>query len=60
MKQFLAKSPVQRKMVFQQDLVPWHTSNVVKEQTVELRLRVFDWAPKSPDLNLGREALVCS
>ena len=51
MKQFLAKHPVQGKMVFQQDLVPWHTSNILKKQIVKLKLRVFDWAPKSLDLN---------
>ena len=50
-KQFLAKTPAQGKMVFQQDLSPWHTSNIVKEKVVKLKLRVLDWAPKSPDLN---------
>ena len=33
-KQFLAKTPLQRKMVFQQDLALWHTSHVVKEKIV--------------------------
>ena len=51
MKQFLAKTPAQGRMVLQRDLAPWHTSNVVKEQIVKLKLRVLDWAPKSPDLS---------
>ena len=50
-KQFLAKTPAQRKMMFEQDLTPWHTSNIVKKQIVKLKLRVLDWAPKSPDLS---------
>ena len=50
-KQFLAKTPAQGKMVFQQDLSPWHTSNIVKEKIVKVKLRVLDCAPKSPDLN---------
>ena len=37
--------------MFQQDLAPWHTSNIVKEKIVKLKLRVLDWAPKSSDLN---------
>ncbi|CAM4796680.1 unnamed protein product [Rotaria magnacalcarata] len=50
-KQLLTKSPAQRKMVFQQDLAPWHTSNIVKEKIIRLKLKMLDWAPKSPDLN---------
>ena len=38
-------------MIFQQDLAPWHTSNMVKEKIVKLKLNVLEWAPKSPDLN---------
>ena len=52
MNQFLAKIPAQGKMVFEQDLISWHTSNVVEEKIAKLKLRMFDWAPKSPDLNL--------
>ena len=52
MKQFLAKMPVQQgKMMFEQDLAPWHTSNIVKEKIAKLRLRMLGWALKSPDLN---------
>ena len=48
-KQFLAKTPAQGKMVFQQDLAPWHISNIVKEKIVKLKIRAFDW---TLDLNL--------
>ena len=37
--------------MFHQDLAPWHTSNFVKEKIVKLKLRVLDWALKSPELN---------
>ena len=37
-KQFLAKTPATAKMIFQQDLAPWHTSNMVKEKIVKLKL----------------------
>ena len=50
-KQFLAKIVAQRKMVFEQDLVPRHMSIIVKEKIVKLKLRVLDWALKSSDLN---------
>ena len=50
-KQFLAKTPVQGRMVFEQDLTRWYTSNIVKEKVVKLKLRVLDWAQKSQDLN---------
>ena len=50
-KQFLAKTPATAKMIFQQDLAPWHTSNMVKEKIVKLKLNVLELAPKSPDLN---------
>ena len=41
-KQFLAKTQVQGKMVSEQNLAPWHTSNIVKEKLVKLKLRVLD------------------
>ena len=50
-KQFLAKIWAQGKMMLQQDLAPWHTSNIVKEKIAKLKLRMLDWAPKSPYLN---------
>ena len=42
MKQFLVKTPMQGKMVFEQDLTPWHTSNIVKEKITKLKLRALD------------------
>ena len=51
-KQFLANIPAQGKMVFEQDLASWHTSNIVKEKIAKLKLRMPVWAPKRPDLNL--------
>ena len=51
MQQFLAKIPAQGKMVFQQDLTSWHTSNIVKEKIAKVKLIMLDWALKSPDLN---------
>ena len=50
-KQLVAKIHEQGKIVFQQDLAPCHTSNIVKEKIVKPRLGVLDWAPKMPDLN---------
>ena len=41
-KQVLAKIPAHGKIVFQQDLAPWHTSNIFKEKTVKLKLRILD------------------
>ena len=51
LKQFITKIPNKTKMIFQQDLAPWHTSDIVKEKIAKLKLNVLDWAPKSPDLN---------
>ena len=50
-KQFLTKIPAQGEMVFQQDLAPWHTSNIFKEKIAKLKLRMLEWAPKRPYLN---------
>ena len=50
-KRFLAKIPTQGKIVFQPNLAPWYTSNIVKEKIVKPKLGLFDWAPKMPDLN---------
>ena len=50
-KQFLQKFRAQGKIVFQQVLAPWHTSNTVKENIAKLKLGMLEWAPKSPDFN---------
>ena len=51
MKYFLEKFPAPGKMMFEQAFAPWHTSNIVKEKIVKLKLRILDWVPKSTDLN---------
>ena len=45
-KQFLAKTPATAKMIFQQGLAPWYTSNMVKEKIIKLKLNVPEWPPK--------------
>ena len=37
--------------MFEQDLTPWRSSNIVKEKIVKLKLRMFNWALKRPALN---------
>ncbi|CAF3398923.1 unnamed protein product [Rotaria socialis] len=51
LKRSMAKFLKKTKMIYQQDLAPWHTSGIVKEKITKLKLNVLDWAPKSPDLN---------
>ncbi|CAF4308706.1 unnamed protein product [Rotaria sp. Silwood2] len=43
------------KYIFQHDLVPWHTSNIVKEQITKLKINMLEWPSKSPDLNVVEE-----
>ena len=51
LKHSLKKIRKQTKVIYQQDLAPWHTSDIVKEKIAKLKLTVLDWVPKSPDLN---------
>ena len=51
LKQSIAKIPVKNKIIFQQDLAPWHTSRIVKEKIEKMKLNLLNWTPKSPDLN---------
>ena len=51
LKHSMAQIPKNTKIFFQQDLAPWHTSNIMKEKIAKLKLALLDWAPKSPDLN---------
>ena len=51
LKQSMAGITSKKKIIYQQDLAPWHTSNIVKDQIRKMKLKVLDWAPKSPDLN---------
>ena len=48
----MAKFSKKTKMVCQEGLTPWHTSNIVKDKIAKLKLNVLDWAPTSPNLNL--------
>ena len=51
LKHSMAQIPKNTKIFFQQDLAPWHTSNIVKEKIAKLKLDLLDWASKSPDLH---------
>lgn len=51
LKEFMNKFPKNNRPMFQHDLAPWHTANIVKDQISKLKLKMLDWAPKSPDLN---------
>ena len=51
LKHSMAQIPKNTKIFFQQDLAPWHTSNIVKEKIAKLKPDLLDWAPKSSDLN---------
>ena len=51
LKRSMAKFPKKTKMVYQEDFVPWQTSNIVKGKIAKLKLNVLDWALKSPHLN---------
>jgi transposase len=51
LKQSIEKLPNKNGIVFQQDLVPWHTSKIIKEKMDKMGLKVLKWTPKSPDLN---------
>ena len=51
LKQSMAKLPKKTMFIFQQDLAPWHTSNLVKEKISKMKLNVLPWTAKSPDLN---------
>ena len=49
--QSMSMVPNKSELIFQQDLAPWHTSNIVQATIKQMKLKVLDWAPKSPDLN---------
>lgn len=51
LKRSMAKLQDKQKIIYQQDLAPWHTSNLVKAKIQKLKLKVMDWPAKSPDLN---------
>ena len=37
--------------MFQQDFAPWHTSKLVSEKIVKMKLIMLEWVTKSPNLN---------
>ena len=49
--QSMSMVPNKSELIFQQDLAPWHISNIVQATIKQMKLKVLDWAPKSPDLN---------
>jgi transposase len=51
LKKSIEKIGQKDKIIFQQDLAPWHTSKIVQAKIAVLGLKVLKWAPKSPDLN---------
>ena len=47
----MAKLHDKVKIIYQQDLAPWHTSEIFKAKIDKMKLKVLDWPAKSPDLN---------
>ena len=50
--QSMSMMPNKSEFIFQQDLAPWHTLNIVQATIKQMKLKVLDWTPKSSDLNL--------
>ena len=55
LKRSMAKFPKKTKMVYQQDLAPWDTSNIVKDKIAKLKVNVLNWAPKKSCLEPDRD-----
>ena len=51
LKRSIAKLPDRGKIIYQQDLAPWHTSKMVKTKMKKMKLKVLEWPAKSSDLN---------
>ena len=47
----MAKFHNKDKIIYQQDLAPWHTYNMMKAKVKKIKLKALDWAAKHSDLN---------
>ena len=50
-KRSMAKLSDRARIVYQQDLAPWHASSLVNDSIKTMKLKVFDWPAKSPAMN---------
>ena len=51
LKRSIDKLRNKQKIIYQQDLAPWHKSKIVEKKIKTLKLNVLNWAPRSCDLN---------
>jgi transposase len=51
LKRSLNKLRNKEKIIYQQDLAPWHKSKIVQDKLKKLKFKVLDWASRSCDLN---------
>lgn len=51
LKRSLNKLRNKSKIIYQQDLAPWHKAKIVEEKLKKLKYKVLDWAPRNCDLN---------
>lgn len=51
LKRSMNKLQEKDRLIFQQDLAPWHTSKIVAAKMKKMKIKVLDWPAKSPDLN---------
>ena len=47
----MTKFAKKTKMVHEEDLAPWHSSNIIKDSVAKLKMKVLDWARKCSELN---------
>ena len=51
LKRSMAKLHDKDKIIYQQNLAPWHISHMVKAKMKKIKLKVLDWFAKNTDLN---------
>ncbi|CAF2806478.1 unnamed protein product [Rotaria sp. Silwood2] len=51
----IKRLPKEKKYIYQCDLAPWHTSNMVKDQIKKLKINMLEWPPNSSDMNVVEE-----